>query len=287
MRTKPIPLPGTTVSFLTKASYLFGSTHLLPCLGTTTFTVLMALIAGQRAMIFVLLPAVLLGQFTVGWLNDYLDRDRDRIAGRQDKPIARGLISPTTILWFMIPSFVVSIALGFAFGVQAGWVYVIAMVSALLYDLYLKRTPFSIVSLIVSFGLLPVFVALGSPLARYPATWMIVAAALLGATIHFLNVIPDFEDDKKTGVKGFVHYFSYEHALMIGVLLLAASVGAVAYGVHGQMQAIGWVLMGVFTAIFAHFLSIYARGDTKRTFASSKLLTLLNVVILLFATQFM
>jgi len=287
MRAQAIPIPSSEVSLFTKVSYALNSTHLVPCLSTTTFTLLMALIAGQRGKIIFLVPAVLLGQFIVGWLNDYLDRDRDRIAGRTDKPIAMGLISPRTILLLMIPSFVLSIALGFTFGTRAGWVYVIAMVSALLYDLYLKRTALSILSLIVSFGLLPVFVALGSPMARYPAGWMIAAAALLGATIHFLNVIPDFADDKKTGVKGFVHYFSYERALLIGVLLLIVSVGSVIYGIHGNMQIVGWGLIGIFAAVCVRFFGQYGHGDIKKAFASSKLLTLLNIIVLLFAAQYM
>jgi len=287
MRNKAIPIPTSDVSFLTKVSYALGSTHLLPCIGTTSLTVIMALVAGQRASIFVLIPAVLFGQFTVGWLNDYLDRDRDRIAGRKDKPVAQGLISPNTILALIIPSFVLSIGLGFTFGVAAGWVYVVAMVSALLYDLYLKRTPLSILSLIVSFGLLPVFVALGSPIARWPHVWMIVACALLGATIHFLNVIPDFEDDKKTGVKGFVHYFSYNDALLIGALLLVVSVGSVLFGIYGEMQVLGWLLMGLFAAACVWFFILFTRRDIQKAFRVSNILTLLTVLVILSAARFM
>ena len=41
--------------------------------------------------------AVLAGQLSVGWSNDYLDRERDRAAGRTDKPVAAGELSPTLV----------------------------------------------------------------------------------------------------------------------------------------------------------------------------------------------
>jgi len=37
--------------------------------------------------------AVLLGQLSIGWQNDWTDAERDRAAGRADKPISAGEIS--------------------------------------------------------------------------------------------------------------------------------------------------------------------------------------------------
>ena len=84
MRTKALEKSKNPKGFSQQFKYVLLSTHLVPCLGTTTFTMLMAFIAGQRAKLIILLPMVLLGQFTVGWYNDYLDRDRDKAAGRRD-----------------------------------------------------------------------------------------------------------------------------------------------------------------------------------------------------------
>ena len=37
--------------------------------------------------------AVLAGQLSVGWLNDYLDADRDRAVRRADKPVVTGALT--------------------------------------------------------------------------------------------------------------------------------------------------------------------------------------------------
>ena len=36
-------------------------------------------------------------QLAVGWVNDWLDADRDRQAGRRDKPVAVGEVSRRTV----------------------------------------------------------------------------------------------------------------------------------------------------------------------------------------------
>ena len=46
--------------------------------------------AGGRAGWSCSLAAVLSGQLSIGWLNDYVDRDIDRAAGRADKPLGPG-----------------------------------------------------------------------------------------------------------------------------------------------------------------------------------------------------
>lgn len=230
---------------------------------------------------------MLLGQFTVGWYNDYLDRDRDRAAGRRDKPIALGYVSTRDIKFVAIPSFIASILLGFAYGRSAGVVYHVAMASALLYDYRLKRTIFSIVCLLVSFGLLPVVVGLGGRPPYVPALWMIIASALLGGCVHFLNVIPDFKDDKKTGVKGFVHYFSYRHALLMGALLLVGSVTAVAAGIGDVLNVFSILTLGAMAIEIMIFLFHYVKRDLVSAFKVSKIMTLLTIIILLCGAPYM
>ena len=43
--------------------------------------------------IALVVAAVLAGQLSIGWLNDVLDAERDRTAGRADKPVAAGAVS--------------------------------------------------------------------------------------------------------------------------------------------------------------------------------------------------
>ena len=41
--------------------------------------------------------AVLSGQLSTGWSNDWIDAERDRSVGRTDKPIAAGLVTVSTV----------------------------------------------------------------------------------------------------------------------------------------------------------------------------------------------
>src|SRR5688572_7324843 len=73
---------------------LVGAAHIGPALAVTVLSGLLAaaqgLGPGRGALV---VAAVLAGQLSVGWSNDLLDLDRDRRAGRTDKPLASGEVS--------------------------------------------------------------------------------------------------------------------------------------------------------------------------------------------------
>ena len=70
------------------------ATHLGPTLAVTTVATLLAVAAGVPAGRVVLVcAAVLAGQASIGWSNDWLDADRDRAVGRLDKPVVQGAVS--------------------------------------------------------------------------------------------------------------------------------------------------------------------------------------------------
>ncbi|MDQ3537656.1 MAG: hypothetical protein M3415_02480, partial [Actinomycetota bacterium] len=69
---------------------LLRCSHPGPTVAVTMFASALALGAGSGAGVLRVGAAVLAGQLSVGWLNDFLDADRDRVAGRVDKPIAAG-----------------------------------------------------------------------------------------------------------------------------------------------------------------------------------------------------
>ena len=72
---------------------LLRACHLKPTLAVTAITTALAVSAGRGSGSIWVALAVLSGQFSVGWSNDYLDRDRDHLAGRVDKPIVSGGVS--------------------------------------------------------------------------------------------------------------------------------------------------------------------------------------------------
>ncbi|MEV0896724.1 UbiA family prenyltransferase [Actinoplanes sp. NPDC049802] len=191
---------------MSRALALLRSSHPEPGAAVTLAMTLLAAGAGHRGSRLLLVAlTVAASQLAVGWVNDRLDAERDRRAGRRDKPVASGAVSPRTVGAAGIGAALGVPLLAFDLGLPALLAISVATVSALLYDWPLKNTAFSVVPYLVAFGLLPAFVVLALPGHPAPPVWLVAAGALLGGGAHFANVLPDLADDAATGVRGLPH----------------------------------------------------------------------------------
>ena len=182
------------------------SCHPLPTVAMTVGLTAAAALTGRPGVEVALVAAtVLTGQLTVGWINDVVDRERDRQVGRRDKPVAMGWVDPGTVVFAAACAVLLVVPLSIANGTYAGIAHLAAVVSAWMYNFWFKRTVLSWLPYAVSFGLLPAFLSyggLGGGMHGGPPTIaMTVLAALLGIGIHFLNTLPDLVEDKETGVR--------------------------------------------------------------------------------------
>ncbi|MEP7091988.1 MAG: UbiA family prenyltransferase [Nocardioidaceae bacterium] len=220
---------------------LLLSCHPLPALAMTAALTVCAALTGRSGPECLLVAATILsGQLTVGWVNDLVDRDRDRTAGRRDKPVALGWIAPGTVRLATFCLLLLVVPLSLANGTEAGIAHLAAVLSAWMYNLTFKRTALSWLPYAVSFGLLPAFLSyggLGLGLHGGPPTLtMTVLAALLGIGIHFLNALPDIVEDEETGVR----HLPLRIAAQVGApRLLLASTGFTA------IVAVGMVIAGL------------------------------------------
>jgi 4-hydroxybenzoate polyprenyltransferase len=190
---------GTTLS-------LVLACHPLPAAAMTAGVTIAAALSGRPGVECLLVAAtVLSGQLTVGWMNDVVDRDRDRRAGRRDKPVALGWVDPGTVVFAIACVTLVTIPLSIANGTVAGIAHLAAVASAWSYNLALKKTWLSWLPYALSFGLLPAFLSYGGLGGGYhggpPTVAMTVLAAMLGVGIHFLNVLPDLVEDNENGLR--------------------------------------------------------------------------------------
>ncbi len=181
---------------------LLAASHPLASLAVSGVAGMFALATG-RGLYGALLVAttILASQLAIGWQNDYLDRDRDRAAGRVDKPIAAGTITPDAVRAAAIVATGCFLALAGLHGAAAAAIGVIAFVAAAEYNRWAKRTVLSFAPFVVSFGLLPAFVTVGGD-GTWPPLWIMATAALLGFAAHFANVLPDLDADRRLGVLG-------------------------------------------------------------------------------------
>ena len=143
--------------------------------------------------------AVAGSQIFVGATNDLVDRARDEAAGRLSKPLAGGDLSPGAAFWVASGGFGLQLAASLQVGTAALGFGLVAVASALVYNVWLSRTPWSAIPYLVSFGVLPLWVAsgVGVPLERVAVAPLLVAPFAVAA--HLANVLRDFDADAALG----------------------------------------------------------------------------------------
>ena len=170
--------------------------------------------------------AILAGQCVVGWTNDLLDSKLDRAANRVKKPIVAGLVDESTLKQS------IAIALGSALflsligplGVEGTLVHFLGLLSATAYNFGLKKTIFSVVPYIVSFGAMPWAIYLAN--GNAPQAWIYLGFILFSSAFHFLNVIKDLETDKSQGVMGLPQRLGRNASIAIACVLIIGGIVA-------------------------------------------------------------
>ncbi|WP_153398136.1 UbiA family prenyltransferase [Ornithinicoccus halotolerans] len=175
--------------------------------------------------------AVAAGQLVIGWSNDLIDHERDRLVDRTDKPLATGEIPVRAAVLALVLAVLATTALSLLLGAVPGLLHLGLVVGGgVAYNVWLKSTVWSWLPYAVAFGALPA-VAWTAAGAAGPPWWVLPAGALLGVAAHVLNVLPDLADDARTGVRGMPHRLSALHARQLAVGLLAVAVVVVVLGV--------------------------------------------------------
>jgi 4-hydroxybenzoate polyprenyltransferase len=202
---------------------LVRATHPLPAASVTALVGLVTAARGAGAVTTAwVVLSTLAGQASVGWSNDYLDRHRDRAAGRTDKPLVGGDVSPGAVLAGAVIAFPASAVLSLPVGLPEAGVMAVAVASAWGYNLGLKATVMSWVPYAVSFGLAPLYIWLATSAGDLAPPWLVAGTAVLGVSAHLLNVIPDLEGDRRTSVRGLPHHLGLKRSLFLACVLLAA-----------------------------------------------------------------
>jgi 4-hydroxybenzoate polyprenyltransferase len=147
------------------------------------------------------LGVVLMSQIAVGALNDYHDREEDALA-QPSKPIPAGLLKPWVALAMVLGAIAVEIPLALTFGPSAFLVAATGTSAGLAYDLWLKRTPFSVLGYVVGFLSLVTWV--WSVAGKFDSSFLLVypAGAVLLTAAHLANSFPDIESDRELGQRG-------------------------------------------------------------------------------------
>ena len=275
-----VPLPPRSRGRLARGLVL--ATHAGPTVAVTTVATLLAVTAGVGAGRTALLcVAVLAGQASIGWSNDWLDAGRDRAVARADKPVVQGAVAPATLRAAALAAAAIAVGTSLALGIVPGLLLLALVASGWAYNLGLKRTAASVVPYATGFGALPAGVVAAAPGTPAAPWWLVGAGAAMGAAAHFANVAPDLEDDLATGVRGLPHRLGGVASAVLGALSLGFAVALLVLGPEGPPSTTDRLSLVV--AVPAVVLAALAGSARFRrgAFPAVMLLTVLIVVLLL------
>jgi 4-hydroxybenzoate polyprenyltransferase len=269
-------------SMVSLARALALSCHPIPSLAVTALSAgLCALADLPLARAVLVVAAVLTGQLSIGWSNDYLDADRDRAVHRVDKPVAAGAVSPTAAGAAAIVALIATLALSSALGWRGGGAALVIVVCGWAYNLGLKATALSWLPYAIAFGALPSVATLsaaGAGSHRAP-NWAMAAGASIGVAAHLANVLPDLTADAATGVRGLPHRIGARATALsgAGILLLASAV--ILFGPPGRPDAWRWAGFAVALVIAAVAAGTALRDpSSRRFFLATILIAVLDLV---------
>jgi 4-hydroxybenzoate polyprenyltransferase len=170
--------------------------------------------------------AVAGSQVLTGALNDWADRERDLLA-QPSKPIPSGAAAPRTALVVAALGAALQIAASVALGPAPFVLGAIAAGSAVAYNLWLSRTPLSVIPYLVSFGILPVWVAAGVGVDLGRVALAPVLVGPFAAAAHLANTLRDFEGDARIGSRNLAQVLGRTAAFRVAwALAVAVGLGA-------------------------------------------------------------
>ena len=139
----------------------------------------------------------------------------------------------------------------------------------------------------VSFGLLPAIASLARPLPALPGWWVFAAGALLGIAAHFANVLPDLDDDRRTGIRGLPHRLGLRPsivitwvALLLGAVAVTVGVGSGPTGI--PVFAVVGLLVSIVISVVGTVLAMQ-RGVGRWLFRLVIIAALVDVTMLVLA----
>ena len=198
------------------------ATHFGPTVLVVTISFFLSRMQYQSVDSLRIAIAILAGQCVVGWTNELVDYSLDASAGRSKKPLVGGLVTTNQLRIAISIALFIALLLSLIspLGVIGTLVHALLLLSATMYNLYLKKTVFSVLPYVISFGGLPWAVYLSA--GKNPPIWLVLGFIFFSSSFHFLNVLKDLETDVAQGVLGLPQQVGRTASLLIASLLFIA-----------------------------------------------------------------
>ena len=200
------------------------ATHFGPTVLVVSITFILSITQLSAVKSLEIALAILCGQLVVGWTNELVDHRRDGEAGRSKKPLVNGSVTRKQLQIGVGVALTAAIVLSFVgpLGVRGGWLHLLGLGSATVYNFWAKATWLSPVPYAISFGALPW--AIYSAAHKSPVPWLYMDFAVISVAFHFLNVIKDLSWDLVQGIKGAPQRLGKRGSVVTAAILVLAAV---------------------------------------------------------------
>jgi 4-hydroxybenzoate polyprenyltransferase len=233
--------------------------HPAPALAVTLLTAVLGAVLLQQAgqppswRLVLTVLAVAGSQLFTGATNDLADEARDRASGRHEKPLPAGAMSRAGAWTVAAVGLGLQLVASIPLGPVPLLLGLVAVGSAAAYNAVLSRTPLSPLPYVVSFGLLPLWIATGIGVDPARVLGAVPLGAVFAAAAHLANTLRDFDADAGGGSGSLAQLIGRRatRALAVGCLLAVGIGVGVALVVRGagvaslSLGAAGLVVVAV------------------------------------------
>jgi len=198
---------------------LFRLAHPLPTMLNAIIAAALTLTAGGSATQSALAAITMLGVHTsIGAMNDLLDQTRD--AGRDEKPLVAGSVSPRDARVMAVIAATAGLAAASTLNSTSLVIAGVGATLGYLYNAGIKRTPISSLPFAFGVALIPVFAwsAAGAPLPAAIAALCVIALPG-GSALALQNALADRELDQSVGARGAVVRLGHRRTILLIALL--------------------------------------------------------------------
>jgi len=165
-------------------------------------------------------------------LNDFYDIDIDKKNKRNDRPLARGDLSPKTALGLFFVLFPLGIICSYFVNLTCFFIALITALFAIMYDVILKKIKlvgnfFIAYTMAIPFifGGAAVLQESGVTLTLSPGVFIITLIAFLaGSGREIMKDVMDFSGDRQQGVTSFPTYLGIQKSQRLAALFFIAAV---------------------------------------------------------------
>lgn len=259
--------------------------HPFPVMMVVTLATVLALATAREATdlsrLVRAVAALFFSQVVVGISNDLHDRALDAQA-QPWKPLARGIVTPNEARALIALASVLMLAFAASFGPVVVLLALLGTFAGILYNFWLRDTPFSWFPYVLGFVTLPVSVWISMEHFDARQLLLVPLGLPLLVGVHLAQTLPDTETDLALGVRGFAVTLGRARGVMVvwNVLIGAQMLALVSAILLGSNLPIVLTATGASFALVAASIALYHRRPTSATLRAIFRLVAPSAVIL-------